>query len=219
MDIFCKQVVLLFPHIVIEDLYRLWNQCGTCDAIITSGKRLNQICSKPCIGKQCSVHKKRCAFIITSVKKSDKICNKPCLNDGPYCSTHNRSLCTILLQHGKRKNQQCNKPCATHQKTCQAHIGLSMCQQPNCKRTTQSTICLLHQKEQEHRIQLEKPVIRIRRHGLFYVILNTLVVINPMLNVILGHLENDIIKKEYNESVEKVCLLYNLRYQPDIDTD
>jgi hypothetical protein len=104
-----------------------------------------------------------------------------------------------------------NKP------TCISHIDIKMCTSPQCKKTTTGTLCIAHQKELERDKLREKPFIPLRVFvnaiaQSYFVIKSTQVVFDPALNVIVGYLDDSVLKNECTPEVQTCCDTFHVRF-------
>ena len=186
-----------------SDVYDMWYACGICK---------KSKCGTPCFGPYCKKHQ-RCTFELTHGARKGKPCGKPAESDS-LCELHKEPpvLCPILLQSGSKKHKPCHKQCVKGQTVCSSHEGIKMCSEKDCTKTSVSGVCLFHQKELERKKNREKPIVHIRFSAPYFIIRNTNIVIDPSLNVILGILDQDLLKPECTPEVQQACKTFQLRF-------
>ena len=188
-------------HLDAPVLTDLWHRCSEC-----------RVCEVICLDGVCKKHD-RCTYEIVKGARQGDLCNKPSLKNS-RCSLHQTEIkyCPILLQSGSRQHKPCEKVCAPNQTTCSSHRDLKMCESNGCTKTSTTSLCIFHQKEAERDKLKEKPFISLRVHAPYFVIKGSMVVFDPALHKIVGHIEADVFKNECTELVQRYCEQYQVQF-------
>ncbi len=129
-------------------------------------------------------------YPVCNFRKGGRVCGKDCEPNKNHCAHH--VTCPHLIQSGKRKGTACGKL------NCTVHKGVVLCTKTSsgnpCLHTCEEgeTVCKFHKKEEKLFQELSKPVYPIRIHDSgFYVIRNTLLVVDIIRQCLCGTLYND----------------------------